>query len=384
MFLPIVTAVMLFIVYALVSVFLYRRVAIATAASRPARITVLVFVASGLIAAYASMAAMRGSIDAAFFRPLTAVGFTWMAFVFYLAPPVAILGLASSVLRRAARRRGLDDHPARRRLLRIGTPLVLIASLLVTGYGMFEAERIRITRTTVSSAALPAEFDGLRIAVLSDIHVGPIRGADFTRRVVEMAAAEAPDVVMIVGDVIDGRIGQVGDAIEPLRDLRAPLGVFAVSGNHEVYSPDRREWLERWGSLGIEVLDNRNTTIERNGARIRVAGLSDRSTPGDDAPAPERALRGVDADDFTVLLAHQPRQVSSVAGKDVDLQLSGHTHGGQLWPTRYLVMLQQPVVDGLAEIDGTAVFTTRGAGTWGPVVRVGAPPEIPILTLRRA
>jgi predicted MPP superfamily phosphohydrolase len=173
----------------------------------------------------------------------------------------------------------------------------------------------------------------------------------------------------------------VSDALAPLADLEAPLGVYAVSGNHEFISQQADAWMDHWETLGIDVLRNENVTLTRGSTSIRLAGIHDETGTGADAPNLERALSGVPADAFTLLAAHQPKAAESARGKAVDLQLSGHTHGGQLWPFRYAVLLQQPVVDGLDAVGDVPVLTSRGAGAWGPPVRVLAPPQIPVITL---
>jgi predicted MPP superfamily phosphohydrolase len=158
--------------------------------------------------------------------------------------------------------------------------------------------------------------------------------------------------------------------------------VLAVTGNHEYASGTPAAYVERWRSLGITPLLNASTTLERGGEDIAVAGLTDVDGTGDAAPDPDAALAGIDPGTFTVLLAHEPRQV--LGGRGVDLQLSGHTHGGQLWPLGYLVPLQQPTLAGVDVVDGVTVVTSRGVGTALPPVRVGAPPEVVVVTLRRA
>ena len=186
------------------------------------------------------------------------------------------------------------------------------------------------------------------MALISDLHVGPVREESFTRRVVNEVNAQHPDLVVLAGDLIDGRVEQVGAATDPLRDLRAPLGVVAVSGNHEVLSQEADAWLEHYASLGITVLRNSNVKLTRGGASIAVAGSNDETASGADSPNIGTTLAGVNPDAFTLLVTHQPKAAESAGGRGVDLQVSGHTHGGQLWPFRYVVTLQQPTLDGLA------------------------------------
>jgi predicted MPP superfamily phosphohydrolase len=315
-------------------------------------------------------------LDPAPVRAVLWVALTWVAFAWYLTIGVLALTVFSGPLRLLGRRAAR----ARRRLHRVGAPLVVVAALVVTGYGLHEAGDPRPTAYDVVSDDLPAGWDGARVVFLSDLHVGPVRDAAYTRRVVDLVNAQHPDVVLLGGDLVDGRDRYVGADLDPLADLAAPLGVFAVTGNHEFLSGDADAYVQRWESLGITPLRNENVGLQRGGDAIRLVGVHDVRGTGADAPDPGRALTGVDTDDFVLFLAHEPRQV--VPDRGVDLQLSGHTHGGQLWPFRYVVPLQQPTIDGYDVVDGVRMITSRGVGAWGPPVRVGAPPEFVVVTLR--
>lgn len=330
------------------------------------------------VATMVAFAMQAGVLDPHRARWVAWAGMTWLAVGWYLLLGVLALGVLGLLARVAGGR------PARRRVLRLGTPLVVVAALGTTGYGLHEAAAPQITTASFSSRQLPAQFDGLRVALISDLHVGPVREESFTRRVVEEVNAQHPDLVVLAGDLIDGRVEQVSGATDPLRDLRAPLGVVAVSGNHEVLSQEADGWLAHYRSLGVTVLRNSNVELTRGDASIALAGVNDETAAGDDSPNIGTTLAGVDPDAFTLLVAHQPKAAESAAGRGVDLQVSGHTHGGQLWPFRYAVTLQQPTLDGLAMVGDVPVFTTRGAGAWGPPVRVLTPPQVPIITLRRS
>jgi len=250
------------------------------------------------------------------------------------------------------------------------------------GYGAWEATQVSVTRYELSSPVLPEQFDGTTVALVADIHAGAVRDSAFTRDVVDLVAAEQPDLVVIAGDLVDGTAARYGPEVAPLADLSAPLGVYAVTGNHEMYR-DTANWVEEFRSLGLTVLENEFLDLTRGDARITLAGVHDREGTGRWAPDYGAALSGTDAAGFVLLLAHQPVQAESVQGRGVDLQLSGHTHGGQMWPLGYLVPLQQPVVDGLSDVGDVPVLTSRGVGAWGAAVRVAAPPEVPLVTLRR-
>jgi predicted MPP superfamily phosphohydrolase len=330
----------------------------------------------GWAATLGGFAVQSGALDPARFRWLAWLGMTWVAVWWYLLLGVLVLGIISLATRFA----GGD----RLRVLRIGTVAVAALAIGVTGYGLGEAAMPAITPVTVASPAVPAGVEGTRVALVTDLHVGPIRDARFTQRVVDVVNAAEPDLVVLGGDLADGRVEQVGTALAPLADLRAPLGVVAVSGNHEYISGEPDAWLDLWEQLGVTVLRNSSVTVGQGDSSFTVVGISDPSGARfGEAPDPDLAFSGVGLAGFTLLVAHQPRQAQDVQGRGVALQLSGHTHGGQLWPFTYLVRLQQPVIDGLEQVGDVPVLTSRGAGAWGPPVRVLAPPEIPIVTLTR-
>ncbi|MGV8872937.1 MAG: metallophosphoesterase [Rhodococcus sp. (in: high G+C Gram-positive bacteria)] len=311
------------------------------------------------------------------------VGLTWLAVVLYLFLGTVFVGSVCTVVRVVSALMRRDSAGVRLRVSRVGSAVVAIVSAVAVGYGLVEAATPRVTNTDVALGGLPAEFDGVRVALVSDIHAGPSRGAGFVRKVVDSVNAQNPDVVLLDGDLIDGTVDLVGADLAPLRDLRAPLGVFAVSGNHEFYAGDGGEWLDFWSTLGIDVLRNERTTITRGDAAIDIAGINDATAPAPYEPDLTAALDGIDPDRFVLLMAHQPKQALEASDFGVDMQVSGHTHGGQIWPIRYLVPLQQPSVEGLDTIGNTTLYTTRGAGAWGPPVRVAAPPEISMLELTR-
>ncbi|MCZ4560208.1 metallophosphoesterase [Rhodococcus sp. IEGM 1401] len=311
------------------------------------------------------------------------VGLSWLAVVLYLFLGTILVAVVCTVVRVVFAARERDSSAVRLRVSRIGSAAVALVSVVAVGYGLVEAATPRATNTDVVLDRLPAEFDGVRVALVSDLHVGPSRGADFVQKVVDSINAQNPDVVLLDGDLIDGTVALVGEDLEPLRDLEAPLGVFAVSGNHEFYAGDGGEWLDFWSTLGIDVLRNERTTITRGDAAIDIAGINDATAPAPYEPDLAAALDGIDPDRFVLLMAHQPLQAVEASDFGVDMQVSGHTHGGQIWPIRYLVPLQQPSVQGLDTIGNTTLYTTRGAGAWGPPVRVAAPPEIAMLELTR-
>lgn len=309
------------------------------------------------------------------------IGLTWLAVVMYLLLGTMIIGAVTVGIRLVMAVRRRPSTPLRLRVTRVGSTVVAIGAVVTVGYGTVEAAQPQVTETTIVMDRLPSEFDGIRIALVSDLHVGPSRGSNFVQNVVDQVNAQSPDLVVLDGDLIDGTVDLVGSDLSPLTELSAPLGVFGVSGNHEFYAGDGGKWMDLWDSLGVTVLRNEHRTVEQAGASIDVAGINDATAPAPFEPNLSAALEGRDAERFVLLLAHQPLQAFEASEMGVDFQVSGHTHGGQIWPLRYLVPLQQPTVEGLDTIGNTIIYTTRGAGTWGPPVRVAAPPEISMLQL---
>lgn len=320
-------------------------------------------------------------LDPAWVRLPAFIGLSWLAVVLYLVLGTVLVSIATLVVRSVSIARRRDGAALRLRVTRIGSAAAGVASVVAVAYGLVEAADPKVTDTTVALDRLPAEFDGTRVALVSDLHVGPARGSGFVQQVVDEVNAQKPDIVLLDGDLIDGTVDLVGSDLEPLRQLSAPLGVFAVSGNHEFYADDGGKWLDLWETLGVTVLRNQHETLTRSGASIDIAGINDATAPSPYEPDLTAALAGRDPDTFVLLLAHQPLQAFEASDSGVDFQVSGHTHAGQIWPLRYLVPLQQPSVEGLDTVGRTTLYTTRGAGAWGPPVRVAAPPEIAMLQL---
>jgi uncharacterized protein len=249
----------------------------------------------------------------------------------------------------------------------------------VTGSGVSAAlGPPRIKRVQVPLAKLPRAADGTRIAVVSDIHLGPLRGLSHTRRIVDMINSLDADVVAIVGDLVDGSVADLGHAATPLRDINADA--YFVTGNHEYFS-GYEQWVAEVAELGVRPLRNEKVALPQG---LDLAGVNDATGESyHDGPDYDAALRDRDPAKAVVLMAHQPVQAHEAAKRGVDLQLSGHTHGGQLWPFHYIVRATgQPVVSGMGDVDGMPVYVTNGAGFWGPPVRVGASPDITLVQLR--
>ncbi|MEU4642112.1 metallophosphoesterase [Micromonospora sp. NPDC023814] len=303
------------------------------------------------------------------------------------APEPALVGATGPADPPAADAVAQPDHdPARRLLLARGAAIFAgLTATGLTGYGIRTAlGPPRLDRVQIPLAKLPRSMDGLRIATVSDIHLGPLRGRAHTERIVAAINRLDADIVAVVGDLVDGSVAELGEAAEPLRRLRSRHGSYFVTGNHEYYS-GVEEWVQEVDRLGLRVMQNERTEIQARGGVLDLAGVNDVTAAGTGLAAPAdyaAALGDRDPSRPVVLLAHQPVAAVEAAKFGVDLQLSGHTHGGQMVPFNLLVKLQQPVVSGLGEVDGTQVYVTNGAGFWGPPVRVGAEPQVTLVELR--
>ncbi|HET9957734.1 MAG TPA: metallophosphoesterase [Polyangiaceae bacterium] len=315
------------------------------------------------------------------------VPFVWMGMLFLSLVVVAGLDLvrAGWLLVRAAGDASPID-PERR--LWFSRAFAGAAGLLVSGLGLAAVRsglsRVLAREVRVDLERLPSELDGVTIAQLTDVHVGPTIQRSFVEQIVESTNALNPDVIAITGDLVDGSVEELRDHVAPLARLRARYGVYFVTGNHEYYS-GVEEWCRELTRLGIRVLRNERVTIGVGEASFDLAGVDDyqaRSFGEDHGPNLGRATAGRDPSRELVLLAHQPRAVFEAQHHGVGLQLSGHTHGGQLFPWNFMVRLQQPVVSGLARFGRTLLYVSNGTGYWGPPMRLGAPAEITRLVLR--
>jgi uncharacterized protein len=262
---------------------------------------------------------------------------------------------------------------------------VPLAGIAITLLGFLNARRTaRVVTVRIPLRGLPPALDGFTIAQISDIHVGPTIKHRYLERIVESVNRLKPDLVAITGDLVDGSVTELASQVEPLRRLVSKYGSFFVTGNHEYYS-GVDAWVAELRRLGIRVLHNEHVVIERNGAKLVIAGVPDfggghfhESHRSD----PQQALAGAPADAAArILLAHQPRSAPAAARAGFDLQLSGHTHGGQFLPWNFLVKLQQPFTAGLHKVEQLWVYVSRGTGYWGPPKRFGAPSEITQLEL---
>lgn len=262
---------------------------------------------------------------------------------------------------------------------------VTLLTVLISLLGFLNARRrARVVDVDIPLPGLPIGLQGFTIAQISDIHVGTTIKRDYLQAIVDAVNDLEADVVAVTGDVVDGCVEHLAPHTAPLARLRARHGAYFVNGNHEYYSGEAA-WTEEFRRLGLIVLKNRHVVIKHGGASLVLGGVTDYSAHQyvpEERSDPQAAIAGAPTSaSARILLAHQPRSASAAAAAGFDLQLSGHTHGGQFWPWNLLVRLQQPYTAGLHRLGAMWVYTSRGTGYWGPPKRFGAPSEITCLRL---
>ncbi|MFG2511616.1 metallophosphoesterase [Streptomyces sp. NPDC048584] len=347
-------------------------------------------------------------------------GFLWLALALYLLLAVLVGELVRPVLRRVLERRAgaaaevpvpvpaepiaagageraapsgvtasndegdgsgsqVSAAPSRRLFVsRVVGGAAAAAAVGTVGYGTYGVLRgPSVKRVTVPLAKLPRAAHGYRIAVVSDIHLGPVLGRGFAQKVVDTINSTQPDLIAVVGDLVDGSVKDLGPAAAPLAGLRARHGAFFVTGNHEYFS-GAEQWVEEVRRLGLNPLENARTALPH----FDLAGVNDVAGESEgQGPDYAKALGDRDPGRACVLMAHQPVQIHDAVDHGVDLQLSGHTHGGQLFPGNLVAGLANPTLAGLERYGNTQLYVSRGAGAWGPPTRVGAPSDITVIEL---
>lgn len=254
------------------------------------------------------------------------------------------------------------------------------AAAIMGGIGFYEARRTPgIVRIDVPVKNLPDSLNGFHIVQITDIHVGPTIKRGFIESVVDVVNSLGADIVAVTGDLVDGSVEHLRYHVEPLKKLKSGSGLFFVTGNHEYYS-GAEAWVSEIKRLGLETLTNEHRLISRGKGRLLLAGVPDYSVSQMKnqhyKSDPQLSISGAPESDVKILLAHQPRSVFAASKAGFDLQISGHTHGGQYFPGNVLVSLVQPFVAGLHRYEKTWIYVSRGTGYWGPPIRLGAPSEI--------
>ena len=263
--------------------------------------------------------------------------------------------------------------------------VALAGSMTLLGF-INARRRARVVTRDVPIENLPDALHGFSIVQISDVHVGATIKRDYVQAIVDAVNALEPDAIAVTGDIVDGQVRDLAPHVAPLAHLRAKHGAFLVTGNHEYYSGEA-QWTREFRRLGLRVLMNEHVALTRGDATLVLAGVADFSAhhfnPAQKSD-PAAALAGAPAAHAKVLLAHQPRSAPAAAEAGFDLQLSGHTHGGQFWPWNHFVRFQQPYTAGLHRLNRLWIYISRGTGYWGPPKRFGAPSEITRLRLIKA
>jgi predicted MPP superfamily phosphohydrolase len=277
------------------------------------------------------------------------------------------------------------DNPSRRGFLVSSMNYgIVAAAALSTGYGIAEAKQTpRVKRVPIKIDHLPPELEGFRIVQITDLHVNPTFQRASVKEIVTVVNTLDADIVVLTGDLVDGSVDQHAFDVAPLKRISSGSGNFFVTGNHEYYS-GVTEWIAEVKRLGFTVLLNEHVVVTRGPAKLLLAGVTD-YRGGNFLPAhrsdPQKALNGAPPADVKILLAHQPKNIFEAARAGYDLQISGHTHGGQFFPWNLLIGFAQPYVSGLHTHQNTQIYVSRGAGYWGPPVRMGSPSEITLIKL---
>jgi predicted MPP superfamily phosphohydrolase len=359
-------------------VYLAARLALAPHWPEPVRTTLLATITLGLAALLGQIFSRRrlGVLSSVFGW----LAYTWLGLAFLLLSATLASDGVLWLLGAASATPADVTVLARGRALGVGLAAMLLA---VAGLRQgLSAPTVR--RIEVPLARWPRALDGFRLVQISDLHIGPLLDRRFAAAVAEQVAALAPDLVAVTGDLVDGSVHRIGVEVEPLRALAARHGVWFVTGNHDYYS-GADAWVRRVRELGWNVLRNERVAIGDGSACFDLAGVDDHHGAffgpgqGEDLDA---ALAGRSGDRAVVLLAHDPATFHRALAAGVDLQLSGHTHGGQIWPFRWAVRASVPWVAGLYRRGASVLYVSCGTGFWGPPMRLGAPAEITEITLR--
>ena len=314
--------------------------------------------------------------------------FFWMS---YLAFGFYVLALLTTIvlhiLSTFSRRKSTPQVDKGRRAFLSQSVAIPAGSIAGVGsaYGVSQTRQPHLIEVEIPLDNLPVEFDGYRIVQISDLHVGLTIREPFVQAVTDLCMAQSPDAIALTGDLLDGQVDELRDDMAPLKSLSAPDGIYYCTGNHEYYS-GALSWVEFFKSLGWRCLMNEHHLIKREGHQLAICGVTDYSAHQlipEHRSNPEQALNGLPLELCKLMLAHQPRSIYAIPKGQVDLVLSGHTHGGQFFPLNFVVKLVQPYLKGLYQHDErTAIYVNQGTGYWGPPLRITTLCEVTLITLR--
>ena len=323
-------------------------------------------------------------IDKFSFVGYTSLGFFTLSFFIFVAKDLVLqlIALLGHIID--------EDNPfdnSKRDFIKksISISMITLAGS-ATVYGFYSARKGPfIIKHDIYIKNLPEAYENFSIAQISDLHVGPTIKRPYVEDVLEKISHLNPDFIAVTGDLVDGSVKYLRSDLQPLKDMIAPYGTFFVTGNHEYYS-GVDQWLDETDRLGMKNLINTNEIISKSGDEIAIAGITDLNAHQinlSHRSDPELALASLPKDIIKIVLAHQPNSIHAVHKVGADLQLSGHTHGGQFWPFTYPVKLASTYIAGYYDHFGTQIYVNRGTGYWGPPLRIGVPAEITLICLKK-
>lgn len=293
---------------------------------------------------------------------------------------ILVIGIFNYLMIKIASRTKKSDFNADRRLF-FKRKLSLAGMGVLgtaTSIGAYQAVNPVLEKVLIPLPKSHKDLAGLKIVQLSDVHIGPTLKIDFLKDVVEKANSVSPDIIAITGDLIDGRVPALANDLQELRNLKARLGVYFITGNHEYYW-NVAEWTDFIRSLGIKVLENEHEILKFKDRSFAIGGVTDYRANRfgkQHQSSPSKAIKNIDSNIYKILLAHQPQSCYEAESVGWHLQLSGHTHGGQGFPWNILVSMVQPYLKGLYDHKSMKLYVNRGTGYWGPPYRLGLPGEI--------
>ncbi len=360
-------------IYACMHAFFFMRVRILVPSQWPFHAAFIVFLALMVLAPMGTRLLEQAGFDGAA-RTTGYVGYFWMAFLFLSFCALVLAGLIDIACRlvNALTSAGIPSLSGRAPIAGL---LIFIA--LVCVYGYFEAENIRVERVVITTDKLPETVEHLRIVQISDVHLGLIVRSERLAKIVDVVRKENPDILVSTGDLLDGSADHLEGISKLFESVHPPLGKFAVTGNHEFYAGIDHS-IASTHQFGFTLLRGEHTTV---GGVLNVVGVDDPSVGH--LPDESTILSGTANGLFTLLLKHRPETPDTSLGL-FDLQLSGHTHKGQIFPFSFVTGRVYPRQSGLSSPGrGSMLYTSRGTGTWGPPIRVLSPPEVTVIELVR-